>query len=58
MRGGEALPAEEAEPKEVTLSPEVAKKLDMIDERMMDIKRELHQAKSVCLKDLTTKFSD
>lgn len=32
-------------------------KLDKIDERMMDMKRELHSAKFSCLKDLTNKFA-
>ena len=38
------------------MSPEVVKKLDEIDEKMMEIKRELHLAKSQCIKDLTRKF--
>ena len=42
----------------VTLSPEVAAKLNDIDSRMVEIKRELHLAKSSCLKELTVKLSD
>jgi len=60
VRSGEALPVEESAPQTttITLSPEVADKLQDIDSRMIDIKRELHQAKMSCLKDLTTKFSE
>eukprot|EP00354_Favella_ehrenbergii_P009596 CAMPEP_0170455696 /NCGR_PEP_ID=MMETSP0123-20130129/3570_1 /TAXON_ID=182087 /ORGANISM="Favella ehrenbergii, Strain Fehren 1" /LENGTH=76 /DNA_ID=CAMNT_0010718911 /DNA_START=39 /DNA_END=269 /DNA_ORIENTATION=- len=33
-------------------------KLDGIDERMMELKRDLYSAKSTCLKDLTGKFAE
>ena len=42
----------------MTLSPDVVVKLDGIDERMLQLKRELHSAKSSCLKDLTNKFTE
>jgi hypothetical protein len=43
-RSGEALPVEESAPQstKITMSPEVAEKLEDIDSRMMEIKRELH----------------
>jgi len=50
-------PVKEAQNAQVTLSPEVLAKLDQIDERMMELKRELHSAKQTCLKDLTLKFT-
>lgn len=43
--------------KTITLSPEVAEKLEDISERMAEIKRDLHHAKSTCLKDLMTKYA-
>ena len=42
----------------MTLSPEVLAKLDTIDQRMTKLKRELHSAKSSCLKELLDKFSE
>ena len=58
-RSGEAVPEEEtsAGANTIKLSPEVAAKLENIEERMMEIKRELHQAKSSCLRDLLQKFN-
>ena len=52
--GGNVSDDEEASSKKeatttITLSPEVIKKLDTIDEKMMEIKRELHLAKSSCI---------
>jgi len=38
------------------LSAEVAAKLAHIDGRMLDLKRELHSAKSCCVKELTSRF--
>ena len=40
------------------MSPEVAQKLNEIDDRMMEIQRELHQAKAACLKDMMNKYAD
>lgn len=57
MRSGESFEEEEeAKGGKITLSPEVAEKLVDIDSRMVEIKRELHQAKSSCLRDLTSKL--
>ena len=44
--------------KQVTMSPEVTQKLNELDERMIKIKGDLHQAKSVCLKEMMTKYSE
>ena len=60
LRDGESDPAEENQKSatEVTLSAEVAEKLDDIDMRMNEIKHDLHLAKNSCLKDLFGKLKD
>ena len=40
------------------MSPEVTLKLNEIDARMVEIQRDLHQAKSSCLKDMMTKYNE
>lgn len=40
------------------MSPEVTLKLNEIDARMIEIKRDLHQAKSSCLKDMLAKYNE
>lgn len=63
-RSGEAASDGEEEKKsaasttKITMSPEVTQKLNEIDARMIEIKRDLHQAKSVCLKDMITKYNE
>ena len=58
VRSGEDPADDETkESKTITLSPEVSARLEDLDSRMVEIKRELHQAKSSCLKDLTGKYS-